>query len=126
MRRTRIAAITALLALLALTTPAAAKPASECRLQLDVASVHAYGDTVVLHVSGLTGVGGIDIFTSWRNRTDEAHLFLVPGITEFDFVYPLPSIPGEEPEPPLEPGRYRVHAHDGTGCEARAGFRVSR
>lgn len=125
MRRTRIAAIAALLGLLAVATPAAAEPASECSLQLDVARVHAYGETVAIHVSGLTGVGGIDIFTSWRNRTEEDHLFLVPGITEFDYLYRFWSIPGEPPPPPLEPGHYRVHAVD-IQCEVHTSFRVTR
>ncbi len=125
MRRTHVAAFAALLGLLAVTTPAAAKPASECSLQLDVAPVHAYGETVAIHVSGLTGVGGIDIFTTWRNRTEEAHLFLVPGITEFDYPYRFWLIPGEPPPPPLEPGHYRVHAEN-IQCEVHTSFRVTR
>ena len=96
-----------------------------CTLRLDVDPVNAYGETVVLHVSGMTGIGGIDNFTSWRNRTEEAHLFLVDGITEFDYLYRYWSIPGEEPPPPLEPGHYRVHATDITGCEVHARFRVT-
>lgn len=121
MRRTTLAALATMTLLLTATPAAAARP--DCSLRLDVDAVYASGEPVVLHVSGLTGVGGIDIFVSWRNRTDEFHLFLVPGITEFDFVYPL-ALPEEEP-PALEPGRYRVHADD-IACEARAGFRVTR
>ena len=94
-----------------------------CALGVD--AVHAYGDTVVLHVSGITGVGGIDIFTTWRSRTEEAHLFLVEGITWFDYLYRYWSVPGEEPLPPLEPGTYRVHAVDGTGREVHTSFRVT-
>ena len=123
MKRLRTLALAGLLLLLS-TAPAAAVRPSACALQLDVERVYEYGETVVLHVSGLTGVGGIDIFTSWRNRTDEANLFLVPGITEFDFTYGLP-IPGEEPSPLVEPGLYRVHAH-ALDCEATTRFRVAR
>ena len=124
MRRARLAALVGLVALITATPVAAARP-SNCTLQLDVEPVNAYGETVVLHVSGLTGIGGIDIFTAWRNRTEEAHLFLVEGITEFDYLYRYWSIPGEEPEPPLEPGQYRVHAVDVTGCEVHTRFRVT-
>lgn len=125
MRRGRVFALAALVMLVTAAPVGAARPA-DCSLQLDVDPVHAYGDTVVLHVSGLTGVGGIDIFTAWRNRTEEAHLFLVEGITDFDYLYRYWSVPGEEPLPPLEPGTYRVHAVDGTGCEVHASFRVAR
>jgi hypothetical protein len=124
MKRTRIAALAGLLVLITATPVAAARP-SDCTLQLDVDPVHAYGETVALHVSGLTGVGGIDIFTSWRNRTEEAHLFLIPGITEFDFLYRFWSVPGEPPPPPLEPGHYRIHAVD-IQCEVHTSFRVTR
>jgi hypothetical protein len=113
----------ALTLLLASAAPVAAARPPDCTLRLDVERVHQVGEPVVIHVSGLTGKGGIDIFISWRNRTDEAHLFLVPGITEFDFVYPL-AFPGEDP-PLLDPGRYRVHATD-IACEVRTGFRVVR
>ena len=125
MRAIRFAIIGPLLATLAMASPAAGKPAPHCSLQLDLEPIHAYGETVVLHVSGLTGVGGIDIFTIWRNRTEEAHLFLVPGITDFDYIYRFWSVPGEPPPPPLEPGRYRIHAVD-IQCEVRASFRVTR
>lgn len=124
MNPTRTAALAALLMVLTAAPVAAASPRT-CDLRLDVDPVNAYGETVVLHVSGLTGIGGIDIFTSWRNRTEEAHLFLVEGITEFDYLYRYWSIPGEEPPPPLEPGHYRVHASDITGCEVHARFRVT-
>jgi hypothetical protein len=124
MKRARIAALSGLLVLITATPVAAARP-SDCTLQLDVDPVHAYGETVALHVSGLTGVGGIDIFTSWRNRTEEAHLFLIPGITEFDFLYRFWSVPGEPPPPPLEPGHYRIHAVD-IQCEVHTSFRVTR
>lgn len=116
-------AVAALAVLLLTAGPSAAARPLACTLRLETDAVHASGEPVVIHVSGLTGVGGIDIFISWRNRTDEAHLFLVPGITAFDFVYPV-AFPGEEP-PRLEPGRYRVHATD-VACEARTGFRVTR
>ena len=79
MKRTRNAVLAGLLVLITATPVAAARP-SDCTLQLDVDPVNAYGETVVLHVSGLTGVGGIDIFTTWRNRTEEAHLCLVNPI----------------------------------------------
>lgn len=59
------------------------------------------------------------------NRTGEAHLFLVPGLTEFDFVYRW-SLPEEPPLPPLEPGHHRVHAVDAAGCEATISFHVDR
>lgn len=124
MKRTRIAALAALLTF-TIATPASAARPSDCGLRLDVQPIHAYGETVVLRVSGLTGVGGIDIFTSWRNRTEEDHLFLVPGITEFDYVYRSWSVPGEPPPPPLEPGHYRVHAVD-IQCEVHTSFRVRR
>ncbi len=123
MRRTRIAALACLLVLITATPAAAARP-TDCSLQLDVDPVNAFGETVVLHVSGLTGVGGIDIFTSWRNRTEEAHLFLVPGITEFDFIYRFWAVPEEPPPPPLEPGHYRIHAVD-IQCEVHTSFRVT-
>lgn len=124
MKRTRIAACAGLLVLITATPVAAARP-SDCTLNLDVEPVHAYGETVVVQVSGLTGVGGIDIFTSWHNRAEEAHLFLIPGITEFDYVYRLWSVPGEPPPPPLEPGHYRIHAVD-IQCEVHTSFRVTR
>ena len=124
MKRTRSAALALVLAVLSASPVAAAQPGS-CSLRLDVAPVHAYGATVVIHVSGLKGVGGIDIFTSWRNRTEEDHLFLVPGITEFDYIYRAGSVPGEPPPPPLEPGHYRVHAED-IACEVHTSFRVTR
>jgi hypothetical protein len=123
MKRTRLTALAALLVLFTTTPVAAARPSS-CALNLDVARVHEYGETVVIHVSGLTGVGGIDIFTTWRSRTEEDHLFLVPGITEFDYIYRFWSVPGEPPPPPLEPGTYRVHAED-IQCEVHARFRVT-
>jgi hypothetical protein len=113
-------------ALAAFATPATAARPTDCALTLDVPRTSEFGTTVVLHVSGLTGVGGIDIFTSWRNRVEEAHLFLVPGITEFDFIYRAWGPPEEPPLPPLEPGTYRVHAIDATGCEATTIFRVTR
>ena len=125
MSAARIAALVALLVLVTATPVAAARP-STCTLTLDVAPVHEFGDTVVIHVSGLTGVGGIDIFTTWRNRVEEAHLFLIPGITEFDFIYRAWGPPEEPPPPPLEPGMYRVHAVDFTGCEVHTLFRVTR
>ena len=124
-RRALAAAVLLGALVVALAGPVVAVPHRDCGLQLDVPTTSDYGETVVLHVSGLTGIGGVDIFTSWRNRTEEAHLFLVPGITEFDFVYRW-SPPEEEPLPPLEPGTYRVHAVDATGCEAHALFRVTR
>ena len=124
MMRTRNAALAVLIVLITAAPAAAAQPPT-CDLQLDVDPVNAYGEQVVLHVSGLTGIGGIDIFTTWRNRTEEAHLFLMEGVTEFDYLYRYWSIPGEEPEPPLEPGHYRVHATDVTGCEVRTAFRVT-
>lgn len=123
MKRTRFAALAALLMLLSATPVAAARPSS-CSLQLDVDPVNAYGETVVIHVSGLTGVGGIDIFTTWRNRTEEDHFFLIPGITEFDYIYRFWSVPGEPPPPPLEPGIYRVHAED-IQCDVHTRFRVT-
>ena len=123
MMRGRFVALAALLVLLSAAPVAAARP-SNCSLQLDVDPVNAYGETVVIHVSGLTGVGGIDIFTTWRNRTEEDHLFLVPGITEFDYIYRAWSVPGEPPPPPLEPGTYRVHAED-IQCEVHTRFRVT-
>lgn len=125
MTRARAALLGAILALGTFASPALAAPGQGCSLQLDVDPVHAYGDTVVIHVSGLTGVGGIDIFTTWRNRTEEDHLFLMPGITEFDYVYRVWYIPGEPPPPPLEPGHYRVHAED-IQCEVHTSFRVTR
>ena len=123
MKRMRSAALAALVLLLATTPVAAARP-SNCTLHLDVDPVHGYGETVVIHVSGLTGVGGIDIFTTWRHRTEEDHLFLMPGITEFDYIYRFWSIPGEPPPPPLAPGTYRIHAED-IQCEVHTSFRVS-
>lgn len=122
MKRTKLIAL-AVTTLLLLASPAAAARPPECTLRLDVDRTYATDEPVVIHVSGLTGVGGIDIFITWRNRTDEAHLFLVPGITEFDFTYPM-ALPGEE-LPSLSPGRYRVHATD-IACEVRTGFRVLR
>jgi hypothetical protein len=122
MKRRMSGVLALLTALLIIATPAAAAPPSACGLSLQVDPVHTSGERVVLHVSGLTGVGGIDIFISRRNRTDEFHLFLVPGITEFDFVYPL-VLPGEEPLT-LDAGRYRIHATD-IVCEVRTGFRVA-
>jgi len=124
MTRARNAAVAALIVLIT-AAPAAAAPPPTCGLQLDDDPVNAYGEQVVLHVSGLTGIGGIDIFTAWRNRTEEAHLFLMEGVTEFDYLYRYWSIPGEEPPPPLEPGHYRVHATDVTGCEVHTAFRVT-
>ena len=124
MKRARIATLAGLLVILA-ASPVLAAPPSDCALTLDVAPVHAYGETVVIHVSGLTGVGGIDIFTTWRNRTEEDHLFLIPGITEFDYLYRVWSVPEEPPPPPLEPGHYRVHAED-IQCEVHTSFRVLR
>ena len=124
MKGTRMALLAALL-ILATAAPAAAARPSDCGLRLDVEPVHSYGETVVIHVSGLTGVGGIDIFTTWRNRTEEDHLFLMPGITEFDYIYRFWSVPGEPPPPPLEPGMYRVHAQD-IQCEVHTSFRVTR
>lgn len=115
-----------LVAWAAMAGPAAAGRPADCALTLEVPRTTEYGTQVVLHVSGLTGVGGIDIFTSWRNRVEEAHLFLVPGITEFDFIYRAWGPPEEPPLPPLEPGTYRVHAIDATGCEATTIFRVTR
>lgn len=108
----------------AAATPVAAVRPNACTLQLDVPATSPYGDAVVLEVSGLTGIGGVDIFTSWRNRTEEAHLFLVPGITQFDFIYRWWAPEGEA-LPPLELGTYRVHAVDATGCEATTMFRVT-
>lgn len=104
--------------------PVAAGGPRECTLELQVPRTMPYGQTVTLHVSGLPGFGGVDIFTSRRNVTDEAHLFLIFGITEFDWVYQ--SYDPENPSPPLEPGLYRVHATDANGCEARTIFRVVR
>ena len=65
------------------------------------------------------------VFTSWRNRTEEDHLFLIPGLTEFDYIYRFWSVPGEPPPPPLEPGHYRAHAED-IQCEVHTSFRVTR
>jgi hypothetical protein len=124
MKRLRAAALAGLIVLVGVTPVSAARP-SDCALRIDVDPVYAFGDRVVLHVSGLTGVGGIDIFTTWRNRTEEAHLFLFPGITEFDFVYRAWGPPEEPPPPPLEPGHYRIHATD-IQCEVHASFRVTR
>jgi hypothetical protein len=126
MRRIVRALVAAAVGAVLVTAPVSAGPPEGCPLTLDVAPVHAHGETVVLHVSGLPGVGGIDIFTSWHNRVEEAHLFLMFGVTEFDFVYRAWGPPEEPPLPPLEPGRYRVHAVDATGCEATAAFRVTR
>jgi hypothetical protein len=126
MSRLARAAAAALIGALLIAAPASAARPSDCSLTLNVAPLHAYGDTVVMRVSGLPGIGGVDIFTSWRNRVEEAHLFLMFGITEFDFVYRAWGPPEEPPLPPLEPGRYRVHAVDATGCEATAAFRVAR
>jgi hypothetical protein len=125
MKRTPLALVGALLTIVTVAPPTFAAPGAECPLRLDVDPVHAYGETVVIKVSGLTGVGGIDIFTSWRNRVEEDHLFLVPGITEFDYIYRAWSVPGEPPPPPLEPGHYRVHAED-IQCEVHVSFRVTR
>lgn len=122
MKRLKLVALAVTAVLLAATPAAGARP-PDCTLHLEVDRVQISGEAVVIHLSGLTGFGGIDIFITWRNRTDEAHLFLVPGITEFDFVYPM-AFPGEDP-PVLEPGRYRVHATD-IACEVRNGFRVTR
>lgn len=125
MTRARFALVGALLALVTVASPALGARRTGCALELDVDPLHAYGETVVIHVSGLTGVGGIDIFTSWRNRTEEDHLFLVPGITEFEYTYRAWSVPGEPPPAPLEPGNYRVHAAD-IACEVHTRFRVTR
>lgn len=122
MTRTMLIAL-AVTTLLLSASPVAATRPPECTLRLELDRTYTAGEPVIMHVSGLTGVGGIDIFVTWRNRTDEAHLFLVPGITEFDFIYPM-SLPGEE-LPLLSPGRYRVHATD-IACEVRTGFRVVR
>jgi len=111
-----------LLAGTVLVAPAVA--ARGCTLALDVPARSAYGETVVLHVSGLSGVGGIDIFTQHRRVVDEQHLFLVPGITEFDMIYRWQP-EGFPPLPPLEPGHYVVHAVDAFGCVARTTFHVS-
>lgn len=125
MTRQRLASVAMAAALLAASVaPVAAARPSDCPLRLDVPRVNESGDTVGLHVSGLPGIGGIDIFTKWRNVTDEAHLFLVFGITEFDFTYQ--SYDPEVPTVPLKPGMYRVHAIDANGCEAHASFRVTR
>lgn len=109
--------------LLALAAPVAAAPPAACSLQLDVAPTSEYGEPVVLRVTGLTGVGGLDIFTQWRNRTEEEHLFLMPGVTEIEYVFRAYS---PEPLPPLEPGHYTVHAEAAFGCEAHTSFRVTR
>lgn len=125
MTRRIVSTIALVVALAAVSVmPVAAARPSDCPLRLDVAPTHQYGEQVVLHVSGLTGIGGIDIFTRWHNRQEEAHLFLIPGITEFDFIYRAWG-PDGETLPPLEPGFYRVHAND-LQCEVHASFRVVR
>ena len=111
------------LLLLALAAPATAAPPAACSLQLDVPPISEYGEPVVLRVTGLTGVGGLDIFTKWRSRTEEEHLFLMPGVTEIEYVFRAYS---PEPLPPLEPGYYTVHAEAAFGCEAHTSFRVTR
>ena len=60
MTRARTAALAALIVLIT-AAPAAAAPPPTCGLQLDVDPVNAYGEQVVLHVSGLTGIGGIAV-----------------------------------------------------------------
>lgn len=105
-----------------LAGPAAAAQ-SGCTLDLSVMARTAYGDEVVLHVSGLTGIGGIDVYTRHGRMVEEMHLFLVPGLTELDITYRWapPELP---PLPPLEPGHYVVHAVDAFDCAARATFHV--
>lgn len=124
MRTLSASVLAALLAATVLVAPAAAAPHS-CSLQLDVPARNAYGDTVVLHVSGLTGIGGLDIYTRRHRMVAEMHLFLVPGLTELDITYQWapPELP---PLPPLEPGHFVVEAVDAFGCVARTTFHVDR
>jgi hypothetical protein len=126
MKRLAHAGVAGLVVTLLVVAPTTAARPSDCTLDLDVAPVHEYGETVVMHVSGLPGTGGVDIFTSWRNRVEEDHLFLIAGITEFDYIYRAWGPPEEPPLPPLEPGKHRVYAVDATGCEATTTFRVTR
>ena len=114
--------LAAIVAGAALAAPTAAAP-SGCTLDLSAPARSAYGDSVVLHVSGLTGIGGLDVYTRHRRMVEEMHLFLVPGLTELEITYQWapPELP---PLPPLEPGHYVVHAVDAFGCVARATFHV--
>jgi hypothetical protein len=115
--------VAGLLAATALVAPVAAATPPDCSLALDVPARNAYGDTVVMHVSGLTGIGGLDVYTRRHRLVYEMHLLLVPGLTEFDFTYQW-SPPELPPLPPLEPGHYVVEAVYGFGCVARTTFHV--
>ncbi len=123
MARLLRAALAAVTLTLALIGPVAAGGSDDCDLTLEVDRTYAYGETVVVHVSGLPGVGGIDIYTRHGRLVDEAHYFLFPGTTEFDHTYG-PTSPEEELIP-LEPGHYIVEAH-AFGCDARTTFHVTR
>ena len=104
----------------------AAARATDCDLTLEAEKSYAYGETVAVHVSGLPGFGGVDIFTHRGRWTEEAHYFLMEGTTEFDHVYGMWGPPEQEPLPPLEPGHYVVHATSTDGCEVRTTFHVWR
>ena len=97
----------------------------DCRLALDVPSRVTYGETVSIEITGLSGIGGIDFYTRHGRMVIEDHLNLVPGTTDFIYIYNWtpPSFP---PLPPLEPGHYVVEAVHGPDCVARTTFHVDR
>lgn len=63
MKRLAHAGVAGLVVTLLVVAPTTAARPSDCTLDLDVAPIHEYGETVVMHVSGLPGTGGVDIFT---------------------------------------------------------------
>jgi len=112
-----------LLAIASFPGPAIAA-ASDCSLSLSVPRYNTYGDTVSIEISGLTGFGGVDVYTRHKVTASESHILLVPGTTTFTFTYQW-SPPEFPPLPPLDPGHYVVHAVDGV-CVARTTFHVDR